>query len=93
MKHEKHEKMYLLNTKYNPVVFRKCDIAAGLKATKCGKACYVDGLAAEHIHADDLILVILSIVFNDFMNHVFLPDNFMKSAIAPITKTKTRGNI
>ena len=26
----------------------KCDIADGLKATKCGKACGVDGLTAEH---------------------------------------------
>ena len=39
-------------THYEPVIFRRYDIAAGLKATKCGRACDVDGLAAEHcLHA------------------------------------------
>ena len=38
--------------------------------------CGVDRLAAEHfLHADDLISIILSILFNVFMNHV-LPDIF-----------------
>ena len=39
--------------------------------------CGVDRLAAEHfLHADDLISIILSILFNVFMNHV-LPDIFL----------------
>ena len=80
--------IYLI--KHESLVFRKNDVAAGLKATKCGKACGVDGLTAEHfIHADESILSILSILFNSFFIHVFFPESFMKSTIAPIVKNKT----
>ena len=64
IRHIKHDvENYLLKIKYNPVVFRKCDTAAGLKATKCDNACGVDGLAAvQCLHADDSILIIMSIL-------------------------------
>ena len=53
------------------------------------KACVVEGLAAEgFLHADDSIIIILSILYNAFMNDVYLPDTFTKSAIAPIINTK-----
>ena len=64
-----------MNTKYGPVVFRKCDIAAGLMATKCGKACGVDGLAAEQfLYADYLILLILfnAITKNSLLQIMFI---------------------
>ena len=52
--------------------------------------CSVDGLAAEHfIYADRLVLPILSVLFNFFLNHGSLPDAFMRSAIDPIVKNKT----
>ena len=54
------------------------------------KACGVDGLAAEHfIYADERIHVILSILFNCFISHGYLPSEFMKTAIVPIIKNKT----
>ena len=51
---------------------------------------YIDGLAAEHfICTDDRIHVILSILFNCFTSHGYLPSEFMKTAIVPIIKNKT----
>ena len=51
----------LLDTNNDSVILKRCDIAEpGLKFTRCGKACVVDGLAAEqYLHADDQILDIL----------------------------------
>ena len=47
------------------IIFKRCDIAAGLKDTKCSKACGVDGLAAEQlVHTDDKIVTILATLFN-----------------------------
>ena len=67
-----------LRDDYESVIFKRYDIAAGLKATKCDKACGVDGLADEHIlHADDLILTILTTIFNAFIIHTYLPHAFM----------------
>ena len=66
------------------------DIVNALKSVNKGKACGVDGLAAEHfIYADERIHVILSILFNCFISHGYLPFEFMKTAIVPIIKNKT----
>ena len=55
-----------------------------------GKACGVDGLAAEHfIYANKIIHVYLSLLFNCFISHGYLPRDFMKTAIVPIIKNKT----
>ena len=44
----------------------------------------------EHfIYADERIHVILSILFNCFISHGYVPSEFMKTAIVPITKNKT----
>ena len=51
--------------------------------------CGVDGLAAEHFfYADECIHFILSILFNCFISHGYLPE-FMKTAIVLIIKNKT----
>ena len=69
---------------------RPLDIVNALKSVNKGKACGVDGLAAEHfIYADERIHVILSILFNCFVSHGYLPSEFMKTAIVPIIKNKT----
>ena len=66
------------------------DIFNALKNTKTGKACGVDGLAAEHfIYVNKIIHVYLSLLFNCFISHGYLPRNFMKTAIVPIIKKKT----
>ena len=60
------------------------------KYLKGGKASGVDGLAAEHfLYADRHIYVYLSLLFNSFMYHGYLPAEFMKTAIVPIIKCKT----
>ena len=52
-------------------------------------ACGVDGLAAEHfIYADAIIHIHLSLLFNSFISHGYLPRDFMKTAIVPIIKNK-----
>ena len=72
------------------VEIRPLDIVNALKSVNKGKACGVDGLAAEHfIYADERIHVILSILFNCFISHGYLPSEFMKTAIVPIIKNKT----
>ena len=69
---------------------RPFDIVNALKSVIEGKACGVDGLAAENfIYADERIHVILSILFNCFISHGYLPFEFMKTAIVPIIKNKT----
>ena len=80
----------LHSIKDTTIVFRPVDIFNALKSTKTGKACGVDGLAAEHfIHASPIIHVYLSMLFNCFITHGYLPEDFMNTAIVPIIKNKT----
>ena len=54
------------------IEIRPLDIVNALKSVNKGKACGVDGLAAEHfIYADERIHVILSILFNFFFSWIF----------------------
>ena len=87
------------------IEFRHLDIVNALKSVNKGKACRVDGLAAEHfiyaderidglaaehlIYADERIHVILSILFYCSISYGYLPSEFMKTAIVPIIKNKT----
>ena len=55
------------------IEIRPFDIVNALRSVNQGKACGVDGLAAEHfIYADERIHVILSILFNCFISHGYL---------------------
>ena len=70
--------------------FSIASITNSFKHLKGGKASGVDGLAAEHfLYADRHIYVYLSLLFNSFMYHGYLPAEFMKTAIVPIIKCKT----
>ena len=74
------------------IVFTPVDIFKVLKNTKTGKACGLDGFAAEHfIYANPIIHVklYLSLLFNCFISHGYLPRDFLKTAIVPIIKNKT----
>ena len=65
-------------------------IANSFKHLKSGKSSGVDGLAAKHfLYADDYVNVYLSLLFNSFLCHGYLPLEFMKTAIVPIIKSKT----
>ena len=89
-KSKKSVERILYSIKDTAIVFRPVDIFNALKSTKTGKACGVDGLAAEHfIHASPIIHVYLSMLFNCFITHGYLPEDFMKTAIVPIIKNKT----
>ena len=53
------------------------------------KSCGVDGLAAEHFkyaHAHRMSHVFLSLLFNSFISHGYLPTDFMKTALVPMVK-------
>ena len=72
------------------MVLTSVDIFNALKGTKTGIASGVDGLAAEHfINAIPIIHVCLSLVFNCFVKHGYLPEDSMKTAIVYIIKNKT----
>ena len=60
------------------------------KHLKGDTASGVDGLAAERFfYADRHIYVYLSLLFNRFMYHGYLPVEFIKTAIVPFIKCKT----
>ena len=72
------------------IAFFPVDIFNALKNTKTGKACGVDGLAAEHfIYANLTIHAYLSLLVNCFILHGYLLRDFMKTAIVPIIKNNT----
>ena len=67
------------------------NILDALKSIKCRKSSGVDGISAEHfIFAHSRIHVLLSLLFSAFITHGYVPDMFMKTAIVPIIKNKTR---
>ena len=66
------------------------NISDALKSLKKGKAYGVDGLAPEHfIYAHSISHVFLSLLFNYFIVHGYLPSDFMKTSLVPIIKSKT----
>ena len=70
--------------------FSIASITSSFRLLKSGKASGVDGLAVEHFpNVDRYIYVYLSLLFNSFMYHGYLPPEFMKTAIVPIIKCKT----
>ena len=75
------------------VIFCPIDIFTTLKNAKTGKACRVDGLAAEHfMYADAIIYIHLSLLFNCFISHGYLARDFMKAAVVPIIKNKSENS-
>ena len=72
------------------IMFSTEDINVALHSLKSGKSCGVDGLAAEHfMFAHRITHVFLSLLFNTFILHGYLPADFMKTAMVPIIKNKT----
>ena len=70
------------------------NILDALKSIKCGKSSGVDGISAEHfVFAHSRIHVLLSLLFSAFITHGYLPNMFMKTAIVPIIKNKTKNKI
>jgi hypothetical protein len=66
------------------------DVHNSLQRVKIGKACGIDGLAGEHFkYAHTSKCVVLSLLFNCFLIHGYMPERFLKSAIVPIIKNKS----
>ena len=72
------------------ILFSTSDINIALHSLKCKKSCGLDGLAAEHFKfAHRIFHVFLSLLFDSFISHGYLPTDFMKTALIPIVKSKT----
>ena len=72
------------------ILFSTSDINVALHSLKSGKSCGVDGLAAQHfLFAHRITHMFLSLLFNIFILHGYLPTDFIKTEIVPIIKNKT----
>ena len=69
------------------ILIPTADINVALYCLKSGKSCDVDGLAAEHFMlAHRITYAFLSLLFNTFIFHGYMPADFMKTAIVSIIK-------
>ena len=69
------------------------DVSAACRQQKKGKSAGPDGLHMEaFVYSCYRLSVHLSVLFNLFVSHCYLPDTFMDSVIVPLVKAKT-GNI
>ena len=75
------------------ILFSSSDFNVALDSLKSGTSRGVDGLAAEHfMFVHRITHVLFSLLFNAFIIHGCLPADFMRTAIVPIIKNKTRGH-
>ena len=71
--------------------FNPGDINHSIASLCSNKACGIDVLFAEHlIHASPEIHVLLSICFNAFIVHGFLPNPLTDTVLVPIVKDRTK---
>ena len=80
----------LSSIRSDSILFSTSNINVAFHFLKSEKSCGVDGLAAEHfLFAHRITPVFLSLLFNPFILHGYLPVDYMKTAIVPIIKNKT----
>ena len=66
------------------------DFKSSVKSLSANKACGLDNLFAEHLlYASPSIHTLLSICFNAFIVHGFLPSDLTDTVLVPIVKDKT----
>ena len=66
------------------------DVKSSVKSLSANKACGLDNLFAEHLlYASPSIHNLLSICFNAFIVHGFLPSDLTDTVLVPIVKDKT----
>ena len=66
------------------------DVKSSIKYLIANKACGLDNMFAEHIlYASPSIHTLLSICFNAFIVHGFLPSDLTDTVLVPIVKDKT----
>ena len=65
------------------------EIRCAIKAMKRGKSCGNDSINSEHLlFCDNKIDVILAMIFNTMIIHLYLPEEFMLTLIIPLLKDK-----
>ena len=92
LEHETSVTKTLSSIENESIEIRPFDIVNALNSVTKGKACGVDGLAAEHsiyMYVDGRIHVILSILFHCLVDEGYLPSEFIKTTIVPNIKNKT----
>jgi len=73
-----------------PFIITAKDLVESIRKQKQGKAIGPDGIAMESIiHADNRLLVHLSIMFNLFLKARYVPPAFIQSTIIPLVKLKS----
>ena len=66
------------------------DVKSSVKSLSANKACGLDNLFAEHLlYASPSIHTLLSICFNAFIVHGFLPSDLTDTVLVPVVKDKT----
>ena len=66
------------------------DVKSSVKSLSENKVCGLDNLFAEHLlYASPSIHALLSICFNAFIVHGFLPSDLTDTVLVPIVKDKT----
>ena len=74
----------------NTHVFTHADLRSAVMKLKCNKACGPDGISAEAIkYGGQLLSVHLTILFNMFTAHCYLPADIMKTTVVPLLKNKS----
>ena len=72
-----------------PQTFSVGDVVHALKQLKKRKAAGPDGISAEHLlYAGHRLHVLLSICFNSFILHGYLPKSIIFSCVTPVLKDK-----
>ena len=66
------------------------EVAEAIKSLDNGKACGSDNIFPEHLKlGGNRIAISLSLCFNAFIVHGFLPDSLMNTVIVPVIKNKS----
>ena len=66
------------------------EVAEAIKSLDNGKACGSDNIFPEHLKlCGNRVAILLSLCFNAFIIHGFLPDSLMNTVIVPVIKNKS----
>jgi hypothetical protein len=74
----------------NDYCINVADVLCSINSLKCGKACGPDGIAAEAIKfGGNLLVTHLTLLFDMFVSHCYIPQDLTMTTIVPMLKNKT----
>jgi len=77
---------YALDNDYAITV---ADVRCSIDNMKSGKSCGPDGIAAEAIkYGGELLAVNLTLLFNMFVSHCYIPQDLIMTTIVPLLKKR-----